>query len=140
MATKTSRDEFWHIPDELWNLLEPVLGPDKAPCTPGRPARPSRPIFEAILYYVLRAGCYWHALPRKEFAPPRPSIPASASGSRPASSIAHSRLHSTSTRRSAASAGNGRRSTRRRPRPHSAARNRAKALWIGANSAPSAAR
>ena len=69
MATKTSPDEFWHIPDELWNLLEPILGPDKAPGTPGRPARPSRLIFEAILY-LLRTGCHWHALPRKHFAPP----------------------------------------------------------------------
>lgn len=69
MATKTSRDEFWHMPDDLWNLLEPVLGPDKAPGTPGRPARPNRVIFEAILY-VLRTGIHWHALPRQEFAPP----------------------------------------------------------------------
>src|SRR5437899_1543339 len=69
MATKTSRDEFWHMPDELWKLIEPVLGPDKQPGTPGRPPRPSRLIFEAILYLV-RTGCHWHALPRKEFAPP----------------------------------------------------------------------
>lgn len=69
MATKTSREEFWHMPDELWNLLEPVLGPDKKPGTPGRPARPSRLMFEAILY-LLRTGCHWHALPREQFAPP----------------------------------------------------------------------
>ena len=69
MATKTSPDEFWHIPDELWNMLEPILGPDKKPGTPGRPPRPSRLIFEAILY-LLRTGCHWHALPRRHFAPP----------------------------------------------------------------------
>ena len=69
MATKTSRDEFWHMPDQLWNLIAPVLGPDKRPGTPGRPAWPNRLMFEAILY-VVRTGCQWHALPRLEFAPP----------------------------------------------------------------------
>jgi putative transposase len=69
MATKSSREEFWHMSDELWNLVAPILGPDKAPGTPGRPARPNRVIFEAVLD-VLRTGCHWHTLPRRHFAPP----------------------------------------------------------------------
>jgi len=56
------------MPDELWSLIAPLLGPEKAPGTPGRPAVPFRRIFEGMLY-VLRTGCQWRALPRKEYAP-----------------------------------------------------------------------
>jgi putative transposase len=68
MATKTSLETIWHMPDELWRLIAPVLGPEKAPGTPGRPAVPFRRIFDGIIY-VLRTGCQWRALPRAEFAP-----------------------------------------------------------------------
>jgi putative transposase len=68
MTTKTSLETIWHVPDELWNLIAPLLGPEKAPGTPGRPAVPFRKIFDGILY-VLRTGCQWSALPRSEFAP-----------------------------------------------------------------------
>jgi putative transposase len=68
MATETSLETIWHMPDELWSLIAPLLGPEKAPGTPGRPAVPFRRIFDGILY-VLRTGCQWRALPRAEFAP-----------------------------------------------------------------------
>ena len=68
MATEPSLATIWHTPDELWSLLAPLLGPEKAPGTPGRPAVPSRCIFDGLLY-VLRTGCQWRALPRAEFAP-----------------------------------------------------------------------
>jgi putative transposase len=67
MATETSLATIWHMPDELWSLLAPLLGPEKAPGTPGRPAVPYRRIFDGIIY-VLRTGCQWRALPRAEFA------------------------------------------------------------------------
>jgi putative transposase len=56
-------DEGWRIPDELWSRIEPLL-PHKEPSPKGgRPRMPDRQAMEAI-YYVLRTGCQWKALPR----------------------------------------------------------------------------
>ena len=41
MATKTSLETLWHTPEELWSLIAPLLGPEKPPGTPGRPAVPT---------------------------------------------------------------------------------------------------
>jgi transposase len=68
MATETSLDTIWHTPEDLWSLIAPLLGPEKPPGTPGRPAVPYRRIFDGILY-VLRTGCQWSALPREVYAP-----------------------------------------------------------------------
>jgi putative transposase len=68
MATEISLDTIWHTPDDLWSLLAPLLGPEKQPGTPGRPAVPFRRIFDGLIY-VLRTGCQWRALPRGEYAP-----------------------------------------------------------------------
>jgi putative transposase len=68
MATETSLETIWHVPDDLWDLIAPLLGPEKAPGTPGRPAVPFRRIFDGIIY-LLRTGCQWRAIPRAEFAP-----------------------------------------------------------------------
>ena len=68
MTTQTSQETIWHVPDELWNLIAPLLGPEKEPGTAGRPAVPFRKIFDGIIY-VLRTGCQWSAMPRSEFAP-----------------------------------------------------------------------
>lgn len=69
MTTKTELDTIWRTPDDLWNLIAPILGPEKQPGTVGAPATAFRTIFDATIY-VLRTGCQWHALPRKEYAPP----------------------------------------------------------------------
>jgi len=68
MATETSVDTIWHTPDDLWSLIAPLLGPEKQPGTPGRPAVPFRRIFDGLIY-VLRTGCQWRALPRGDYAP-----------------------------------------------------------------------
>jgi transposase len=68
MSTKTATPTIWHTPDDLWKRIAPVLGPDKAPGTPGRPATPARLIFAALVS-VVRTGCQWQALPRQEYAP-----------------------------------------------------------------------
>src|SRR5215475_14270044 len=68
MSTKTALPTIWHTPDDLWKRIAPVLGPEKAPGTPGRPATPCRRLFDALVY-VLRTGGQWHALPRQEYAP-----------------------------------------------------------------------
>jgi putative transposase len=61
-------ETLWHTPEELWRLIAPLLGPEKAPGTPGRPAVPFRRIFDGMIY-VLRTGCQWSALPRDVYAP-----------------------------------------------------------------------
>lgn len=68
MSTKTAAPTIWHTPDDLWSHIAPLLGPEKALGTPGRPAVAFRRIFDAIVY-VLRTGCQWQALPRQEYAP-----------------------------------------------------------------------
>lgn len=52
------------IPDDLWNLIEPILPPDKPPGTNGRPRVPNRTVLNGILY-VLRTGCQWKMIPRQ---------------------------------------------------------------------------
>ena len=69
MSPKTSVDTIWHIPDDLWSLIAPLLGPEKPPGTRGRTPTPFRLVFDSIVY-VLRTGCQWQALPRHEYAPP----------------------------------------------------------------------
>ena len=69
MSTKTELETIWHTPDDLWDRIAPIMGPEKQPGTVGAPATPFRIIFDAIIY-VLRTGCQWHAIPRQEYAPP----------------------------------------------------------------------
>lgn len=61
-------ETLWHTPEELWRLIAPLLGPEKLPGTPGRPAVPARRLFDGILD-VLRTGCQWSAIPRDVYAP-----------------------------------------------------------------------
>src|SRR6266571_997459 len=68
MSTKTAVPTLWHMPNDLWSRLAPLLGPEKALGTPGRPAVSFRLLFDALLY-VLRTGCQWRAIPRQEYAP-----------------------------------------------------------------------
>jgi transposase len=55
--------EDWRIPDELWEQIEPVLPPDKPRPKGGRRRAPARQMLDAI-FYVLRTGLQWKALPR----------------------------------------------------------------------------
>ena len=50
MANKTQLETLWNVPDELWALIAPVLGPEKGAGTVGRPARSNRQIFDGILF------------------------------------------------------------------------------------------
>ena len=52
------------IPDDLWELIEPLLPPDKPPGANGRPRVPNRTVLDGILY-VLRTGCQWKMVPRQ---------------------------------------------------------------------------
>lgn len=59
----TAEPTLWAMPDALWDECRPLLPPEKAPGTPGRPAVPLRRVLDGILY-VLRTGCQWKAVPR----------------------------------------------------------------------------
>jgi transposase len=58
------RNGLREIPDDLWNLIEPLLPPDKPPGANGRPRVPNRTVLNGILY-VLRTGCQWKMVPRE---------------------------------------------------------------------------
>ena len=53
----------WTISDALWAQIVLVLPPARPKPEGGRPRMPDRPAMEAI-FYVLRTGCQWKALPR----------------------------------------------------------------------------
>ena len=52
------------LPDDLWEEIKPLLPPEKAPGTPGRPAVPFRTVLDGILY-VLRTGAQWKSVPQE---------------------------------------------------------------------------
>jgi transposase len=54
------------IPDIVWNEVKEILPSEKPPRTVGRPAVPYRTVLDGILY-VLRTGCQWKSLPKKEY-------------------------------------------------------------------------
>lgn len=58
------RNGLREIPDDLWELIEPHLPPDKPPGTNGRPRVPNRVVLNGILF-VLRTGCQWKMVPHE---------------------------------------------------------------------------
>lgn len=54
--------KFADLPDELWELLEPVLPPEPPKPKGGRPRVLARRVMAGILYR-LRTGCQWKAMP-----------------------------------------------------------------------------
>jgi transposase len=56
-------DDGWRIPDELWMRIEVLLPPQRTYPKGGRPRMADRKAMDAI-FYVLRTGCQWKALPR----------------------------------------------------------------------------
>ena len=61
-------DSGWRIPDELWERTEPLLPPEPPKPKGGCPRKPARQMMDGI-FYVLRTGCQWKALPRSLGAP-----------------------------------------------------------------------
>lgn len=65
MARRNAKRNGLHdIPDDLWELIEPHLPPDKLPGTNGRPRVLNRVVLKGILF-VLRTGCQWKMVPRE---------------------------------------------------------------------------
>src|SRR4051794_25339417 len=56
-------DAAYNIPEELWYEIEPNLPPLPAKKKAGRPRMDDRQAMTAI-FYLLRTGCQWKALPR----------------------------------------------------------------------------
>ncbi len=59
----TDIDPNYQISDELWKEIEPLLPPPKPKKKSGRPRDDDRKMMNAI-FYILRTGCQWKALPR----------------------------------------------------------------------------
>ena len=60
----TGIDYLYEIPDVLWDRIIPLLPPPrKKKKKAGRPRMNDRKAMSAI-FYVLRTGCQWNALPR----------------------------------------------------------------------------
>lgn len=51
------------MPEPLWELVEPILPPEPAKPKGGRPRVDSRRVMDGI-FYRLRTGCQWKAIPR----------------------------------------------------------------------------
>ena len=56
-------DPAYQIPDALWEVLVELLPPPRPKKVLGRPRMSDRQALTAI-FYVLRTGCQWKALPR----------------------------------------------------------------------------
>ena len=60
----TGVESAYEIPDVLWDKIAPLLPPPKRKKKKaGRPRMNDRKAMSAI-FYVLRTGCQWNALPR----------------------------------------------------------------------------
>lgn len=58
----------YQIPQRLWDMILLLLPPPKPKKKPGRPRMDDRKAMTAI-FYLLRTGCQWSALPRSLGAP-----------------------------------------------------------------------
>lgn len=56
--------QFHQIPDSLWQHLQPHLPSYQTSRKGGRPRLPLRQVMTGI-FYVLRTGCQWKAMPRE---------------------------------------------------------------------------
>lgn len=61
----TPLSTIWHVPDELWERIEPIVNELDPPAKTGRHRIAARPALDGILY-EMRTGCQWNVLP-KEF-------------------------------------------------------------------------
>lgn len=53
---------IWTVPDELWELIQPILDELDPPAATGRPRIDPRAALDAIIYRM-RTGCQWNQLP-----------------------------------------------------------------------------
>ena len=58
--------KFADVPDELWDLAQPILPSEKPRLRGGRKPLDRRRVLAGVVYR-LRTGCQWKALPRERF-------------------------------------------------------------------------
>lgn len=68
MNEEPKRYASWELPDEIWVMLEPLL-PIRN-WWMGRPTEVDLHRVAAGIFFVLRTGIQWNALPREQFGPP----------------------------------------------------------------------
>ena len=61
-ASRIQVVEEFRIPDALWDRIEPLLPRVRRSRKGGRPRLPYRQVLDGI-FYVLRSGCQWKAVP-----------------------------------------------------------------------------
>ena len=66
VATMTEKRiaKQWRLPDELWERMKMLLPKPRRSRKGGRPRLPFRQVADGI-FYVLRTGCQWKAVPRE---------------------------------------------------------------------------
>jgi transposase len=57
---------IWRVPDELWEIIEPILKEHDPPKNTGRPRVNQRAALDAIIFRM-RSGLQWNRLPKEEF-------------------------------------------------------------------------
>jgi transposase len=57
---------IWRVPDELWEIIEPILKEHDPPKNTGRPRIDQRAALDAIIFRM-RSGLQWNRLPKEEF-------------------------------------------------------------------------
>ena len=55
---------IWHVSDELWELIHPILKSLDPPAKTGRKRTDPRAALDGIIYQM-RTGCQWNVLPRR---------------------------------------------------------------------------
>jgi transposase len=55
---------IWRVPDELWEIIEPILTEHDPPKSTGRPRVDQRAALDAIIFRM-RSGCQWNRLPEE---------------------------------------------------------------------------
>src|SRR5687767_15969904 len=61
-AQKKPLPTLWRVPDELWEIIEPILNEHDPPKSTGRPRVEQRAALDAIIFRM-RSGCQWNRLP-----------------------------------------------------------------------------
>src|SRR5215218_6497105 len=55
---------IWRVPDELWEIIKPILNEQDPPKSTGRPRVDQRTALDAIIFRM-RSGCQWNRLPEE---------------------------------------------------------------------------
>jgi len=63
MTVFTEIDPAFLLPDDVWQRVKPAIPPEPPKPKGGRPRMNDRKALNAM-FYVLRTGCQWKALPR----------------------------------------------------------------------------